>query len=62
MIVPRHGLLRNFESEFSYLSRPPTPPPPSTHSSCVVHGIGIQLINGTATCPSTPTLPVLGEA
>ena len=29
--VPRHGLLRNFESEFSSLSRPPTPPPPSIY-------------------------------
>ena len=35
-IVPRHGLLRNFENELPQLSRPPTPPPPSTHSSCAV--------------------------
>ena len=64
MIVPRHGLIRNFECEISYLSRPPTPPPPSTHCRSLLHGIGMELSTGTATHPTTtttlPTLPVLG--
>ena len=54
------SLVRNFESELSHLSRhPPHLPIPLTRRA-LLHGIGMELLTGTATHPTTPTLPALG--